>query len=185
MKMSSRKKHSDEDGDFDLYTINIEKHLDRSSSSDVQEGLLVHDLPPDELQGPEKCESLMNCNCVAPSIGKSIYAESCLEPPHPVCQLHYTELSDEGKEPPLHGNEQQGAIDVTGKYTKQITQLAGRAHDLVESACPSLEIRQSSFFQAVLNGINILAGLPYEPFLSDVCSPMHERVIIIRSGVHN
>ena len=160
---NSRAMNSEEDTDIDLQRINIDEHQDVS-----QKDLLGHNLPFDIPYSPQGCESSMNCIPKLPLVGKNTSVDPSFDPTLDnivqACKLNYNDLSNDTQEAPLFSIGHQKAITDESEDNSQNSQFnigVGVAHDSVDSSSPILEIRQSSFFHAVLNGVNILAGSPY------------------------
>ena len=161
--------NSEEDTDIDLQRKNIDEHQD-VSLSDPQKDLLVDNLPPDMPYWPQGYESSMNCISKLPLVGKDTSVEPSFDPTLDnivqARKLHYNELSNDTdtQEAPLFSNGHPKAITDESEDNSQNSRFnigVGGAHDSVDSSSPIQEIRQSSFFHAVLNGVNILAGRPY------------------------
>ena len=185
--MGRREMDADEEPLFDSARIRTEKHQCKTtpiviSSPHLETGFLVDNCSLEKPYWPQSYESSMNLYSRSPLIGTDTCAmEPSLAPGHnnmaPSCKLHqYNELSGDDAEEPLLRSNGHWKVSPNGdsedRREKNQFIVNAQGHLVLHNSrnhLPSIEIRHSSFFQAVLNGINILAGRTYKIYVR-LCS---------------
>ena len=194
-KMGRIEMDADEEALFDSARISTEKHQCKTmpiviSSPHLETGLLVDDCSLEKPYWPQSYDSSMNLYSRSPLIGTGTCAmEPSLAPGLnnmvPSCKLHqYNGLSDDVEEPLLRSNGlRKVSPNDDSEDHREKNQFIVNAHGHLvlhnsRNRLSSLEIRRSSLFQAVLNGINILAGRPYKIYFR-LCLPCANLCIMI------